>query len=190
MAVPTDDQLGPLARLVGTWEGEGGVDVAYMHALSTIGDTPFRERMTFSPFGPVDNGNQCLFGLDYRTAAWRTERDEPDPFHTEVGYWLWDAATSEVMRCFMVPRGSTILAGGPATQDATSFTMKATVGDEVYGVLSNPYLAANAQTTAYEVTITFNDDGSFTYESTTTIDHARCDDPLLHTDRNTLDRVD
>ena len=43
-----------------------------------------------------------LYGLDYRTAAWRG--DEVDPFHTEVGYWLGTRA-QQVMRCFMVPRG-------------------------------------------------------------------------------------
>ena len=46
------------------------------------------------PFGPVDNGTQALYGLDYRMAAWRG--DEENPFHTEVGYWLWDAADRAV----------------------------------------------------------------------------------------------
>ena len=55
------------------------------------------------PFGPVQNGSQTLFGLDYKTAMWRG--DEENPFHTEVGYWLWDAATGEVLRGFVVPRG-------------------------------------------------------------------------------------
>ena len=190
MAVPTDEQLGPLARLVGSWEGDGGVDVSYLHDRGAVGDTPYREHMTFSPFGPVDNGRQCLFGLDYRTAAWRTQSDDADPFHTEVGYWLWDASRGEVMRCFMVPRGSTVLAGGPARADSSSYTMRAEVGDETFGILSNPYLSANARTTAYEVTITMHDDGSFSYASTTSIEHGMCNDLLLHTDANTLRRID
>ena len=68
-----------------------------------IAETPFREKTTFKPFGPVDNGEQVLYGLDYRTAAWR--EGEENPFHTELGYWLWDAATGEVLRAFVVPRG-------------------------------------------------------------------------------------
>ena len=126
MPVPTPAQLGPLAALVGTWEGDEGLDVSFHNAERAIGDTPYRERVTFNPFGPVDNGRQCLFGLDYRMAAWRAGED--DPFHTEVGYWLWDSSSGEVMRCFMVPRGSTLLAGGVTTADATSFTMHAEVG--------------------------------------------------------------
>ena len=86
-------------------------------------------------FGPVDNGTQHLYGLDYRMAAWRS--GEEIPFHTEVGYWLWDGATGEIMRCFMVPRGSTLIAGGVAQPGDTTFDLEATVGDETYGILSN-----------------------------------------------------
>jgi hypothetical protein len=138
--------LGPLAGLIGTWEGDQGIDVAFQHSRGEIGETPYRERATFSPFGPVDNGTQCLYGLDYRMLAWREGED--DPFHTEIGYWLYDAADSQIMRCFMVPRGSTILAGGPATPDATTFTMQAQVGSETYGILSNNYLASAARSRA------------------------------------------
>ena len=82
MPPPTPTDLGPLAALVGAWEGDQGLDVAFQHSKGEIGETPYRERMMFSPFGPVDNGTQALFGLDYRTAAWRVGEDEP--FHTEV----------------------------------------------------------------------------------------------------------
>ena len=186
MALTTE--LGPLAALVGTWEGDEGIDVAFLHSRGEIGETPYRERATFSPFGPVDNGTQSLFGLDYRMSAWRG--DEADPFHTEVGYWLWDAADGQVMRCFMVPRASTILAGGPATADASTFTLQAEVGSETYGILSNPYLAHMARTTLYQVVITIEEDGVFHYRQTTTIEHSRLDELLEHTDTNRLRRVD
>jgi hypothetical protein len=179
-------ELGPLEHLQGTWEGDQGLDVAFSNELGKVAETPFREKTTFNPFGPVDNGTQQLFGLDYRTAAWRDE--EENPFHTEVGYWLWDAADGTVMRCFMVPRGSTVLAGGTTAADATSFTMSAEVGSETFGILSNPFLAKAARTTRYEVTITLGD-GTFTYDETTTIAHARVADLVIHTDRNTLHRV-
>ncbi|MGE0877751.1 MAG: heme-binding beta-barrel domain-containing protein [Acidimicrobiia bacterium] len=180
-------ELGPLEALVGTWEGDQGIDVAYNHATQKIRETPYRERTTFNAFGPVDNGKQVLFGLDYRTAAWKD--DDVDPFHTEVGYWLWEPVTRTVMRCFMVPRGSTILAGGQADADATSFTMTAECGSNVFGVLSNPYLDTNAKCTHYSVTVTINADGSYSYEETTTLAMAHASEPVLHTDRNTLKRV-
>ena len=186
MPAPDPSLLGPLAGLIGTWEGDEGLDVSYHHDDAVIGDTPYRERTTFGPFGPVDNGSQCLYGLDYRTAAWRA--GEEDPFHTEVGYWLWDGGAGQVMRCFMVPRGSTILAGGDATADARSFTMVADVGSTTYGILSNRYLDEKARTTHYEVTITIDGD-TFTYEEDTVVDLAATGSTVHHTDRNTLRRV-
>jgi hypothetical protein len=177
---------GPLAGLIGTWEGDKGLDIAFQHSKGEIGETPYRERATFSPFGPVDNGTQCLYGLDYRMSAWRSGED--NPFHTEIGYWLWDAADGQVMRCFMVPRGSTILAGGACAADATSFSMQAEVGSETYGILSNAYLTRTARTVRYEVMITLEGD-TFDYRQVTTIEHSKLDEPLEHIDSNTLHRV-
>jgi hypothetical protein len=179
-------ELGPLQGLVGEWEGDEGFDEAYANLENKVVETPFRERTTFSPFGPVENGRQVLYGLDYRTAAWRA--DEVDPFHTEVGYWLWDAADGQVMRCFMIPRGSTVLAGGPASATDTSFVLKAVVGSEVYGILSNRFLAEAARAVRYEATVTVGD-GTFSYAEQTEIEHKRLDKILIHTDRNTLHRV-
>jgi hypothetical protein len=183
---PTAAQLGPLAALVGTWEGDAGLDVAYSHSRGKVHDTPFRERTTFSSFGPVDNGTQVLFGLDYRMAAWRD--DEADPFHTEIGYWLWDAGAGEVMRCFMVPRGTVVIAGGITTADASSFTMRAEAGSETWGVLQNAYLMKAARTVSYEVTVTLGTD-TLEYAETTVLAMTEFDKLFEHTDRNTLRRV-
>jgi hypothetical protein len=186
--VTSTTEFGPLAQLAGTWEGDEGLDVAYSNQKACLAETPYRERTSFSPFGPVENGSQVLYGLDYRTSAWRP--GEEIPFHTEVGYWLWDAADGQVMRCFMVPRGSTVLAGGPAGPDDTTFTMTAAVGSESYGILSNRFLAANARSIGYVVTVAVGEDGSYSYEETTTMEHRRSPDPVVHTDRNRLRRVE
>jgi hypothetical protein len=180
-----NDLWGPLAGLSGEWAGEQGLDVAFHNEKGRLGETPYREKVTFEPFGPVNNGKQCLYGLDYRMAAWR--QGEESPFHTEIGYWLWDAATSHVMRCFMVPRGTSILAGGPVGTKDSKFSLEAKVGSEVYGILSNHYLASNARTTHYTCTVTVNGD-SFSYDSCTTYIHS-VGGSIAHTDRNTLRRV-
>ena len=181
-----NSEWGPLAGLIGTWEGGEGVDISFHNEKGEIGTTPFREVTSFKPFGPVDNGKQSLYGLDYRTAAWR--EGEENPFHTEVGYWLWDAERKEVMRCFMVPRGSTILALGVCEPDATEFIMGAELGSKTNGILSNPYLDEHAQTILYDCTITVDGD-TFSYDETTTYNHYRTDNYVLHTDRNTLRRT-
>jgi len=181
------DEWGPLGALVGEWEAEGGLDTAYSHSRGEVLGTPYLEKVTFKPFGPVDNGSQALYGLDYKTAMWRG--DEQNPFHTEVGYWLWDGATGEVLRGFVVPRGITVLAGGTAAADATSFTLMARPGHATYAIGENQYLATHASTLSYDVTITILGDDSWSYDETTMLKMVEFDEPLAHTDHNTLRRV-
>ncbi len=180
------EEWGPLAGLVGTWQGDQGLDVSFHNDQGKITETPFRETTTFKPFGPVENGPQILYGLDYRTAAWREGEDTP--FHTEVGYWMWDATHQQVMRCFMVPRASTVIAGGTVEPTATTFKLEAELGSNTYGVLSNKYLDEVARTTRFDVTVTVTD-GTFSYDETTVVEHQRTNGIILHTDRNTLHRV-
>ena len=107
------NEWGPLGGLIGEWESDqGGLDTAYSHSQGKVLGTPYKEKCTMKPFGPVDNGDQHLYGLDYKSAMWRGS--EENPFHTEVRYWLWDGATGEVLKGFVVPRGITVLAGGVA----------------------------------------------------------------------------
>ncbi len=180
------NEWGPLGPLAGEWEGEGGLDTAYSHSAGKVLGTPYLEKCTLKPFGPVDNGNQHLYGLDYKSAMWRG--DEENPFHTEVGYWLWDAATGEVMRGFVVPRGITVLAGGTAGADARQFTLAASHGGAHYAIGENRYLAENASTLSYEVTVTTDDD-TWSYDETTMLSMNEFDEPFAHTDHNTLRRV-
>jgi len=180
-----EKNLGPLAGLVGTWEGDQGLDVSIQsHGPE---ETPFRERITFEPLGPVVNGPQVLYGLRYTTTAW--PRGQSDAFHEEVGYWLWDAERSQVMRCFMVPRAVTVLAVGETTADARSFEMKAEAGSGSAGILSNPFLEEAVKTVGYEVRVDLHDDGSFSYAEDTVLQIKSRGELFHHTDRNRLSKV-
>ena len=180
------NEWGPLEGLAGEWEGEkGGLDHAFSHSKGKVIDTPYREKCTMKPFGPVDNGVQVLYGLDYKSSMWR---DEGNPFHTEVGYWLWDAATGEIMKGFVVPRGITVLAGGITTADASEFTMKAALGDARYNIGENMYLSKNASSLSFEVTITIGKD-TWSYDEITMLRMNELEEPLAHTDHDTLHRV-
>ena len=181
------DEWGPLAGLIGEWEGEGGLDTAFSHSQNKVLGTPYLEKLTFKPFGPVDNGSQSLYGLDYKSAMWRG--DEENPFHTEVGYWLWDAAAGEILRGFVVPRGITVLAGGTGTAESKSFTLSAKLGDPQYGIGENKYLAKNASSLSYEVRIDLHDDGTWSYDETTMLKMVEMDEPFAHTDHNTLHKA-
>jgi hypothetical protein len=180
------EQWGPLGGLVGTWQGDQGLDVSFHNDKGKIQETPFHERTSFRPFGPVENGPQILFGLDYRTAACRF--GEQTPFHTELGYWMWDGANRQVMRCFTVPRGFTVIAGGTVEPGATKFKLEAELGSTSYGMLSNRYLDEVARSTRFDVVVTIDGD-TFSYDETTVVEHQRTNGIVLHTDRNTLKRL-
>ncbi len=178
-------KLGPLASLAGNWEGDKGIDVSRIH--SEIKETKYREKISFEPLGPVNNGPQKLYGLRYSMTAWRLE--EENAFHEELGYWLWDAVNKQVLRCFMVPRGVLINAGGTAEFDSTVFNLSAEVGSETYGIMSNKFLDETYKTMKYTVEVILNHEGSFSYSETTQLWIPINKSIFDHTDENTLIRV-
>ena len=181
------NEWGPLGLMAGEWESKsGGLDTSFSHAKGKVLGTPYREKCSMKPFGPVDNGSQHLYGLDYKSAMWRN--DEENPFHTEVGYWLWDGATGEIMKGFVVPRGITTLAGGTASADATGFTLRAELGHKLYSIGENQYLGTHASTLSYEVTITLGE-GTWSYAESTMLRMKEMADLLPHTDHNTMHKV-
>ena len=184
----TQELFGPLAHLAGEWEGSDGMDFSFHHEEDATGFTPYMEKVQLKPFGPVDNGEQHLYGLDYRMAAWRMTELDQDPFHTEVGYWLYDAEAKILSRCFMVPRGSVLIASGQVEPDATEFLLTAERGSTTNGILSNSYLDERARSDSYEIKISVSPD-NWSYESTTVLEMANLGRSLQHTDRNSLSRL-
>jgi len=179
--------LGPLAQLAGVWEGEKGDDTAPSDDRGTEKNL-FRERIVFEPMGPVDNHEQQLYGLRYSLTAWRLGED--DPFHEERGYWLWDAKEKQVLRCFIVPRGVSVIAGGTVEPDAQSFELSADVGSETYGICSNQFLDQEFKTVRFELKVTVHDSDSFSYEQDTQLKIKGQDNVFHHIDKNTLSRVE
>ncbi|EDM80988.1 hypothetical protein PPSIR1_25451 [Plesiocystis pacifica SIR-1] len=185
-------KLGPLAALVGTWEGGSGADVAPDDRAETDRETrnsKYRERLVLEPIGRVDNHEQVLYGLEYFTMAWREGAPEDQPFHQENGYWLWDAANNQVLRCFIVPRGLTVLAGGTVEPDAKEWSIAADAGSETYGICSNKFLIEEFKTVRYELKITVHEDGSFSYFEDTQLAMKGREELFHHTDQNHLRRV-
>jgi len=178
--------LGPLAPLAGIWEGDKGDDTAPSKDRGTE-TNKFRERITFEPMGPVNNHEQALYGLRYSTTAWPSGSSEP--FHEELGYWLWDAQAKQVLRCFIVPRGVTVIAGGTVEPDARSFELAASVGSETYGICSNQFLDKEFKTVRYELKVTIHDNQSFSYEEDTQLQIKGGKDIFHHIDKNTLKRT-
>lgn len=181
------EELGPLAGLEGIWEGAQGTDKAPDDDPALVETNAYRERISFAPTGLVANHAQKLYGLRYATTAWRL--DATDPFHEELGYWLWDVAEQQVLRCFMVPRGVTIIAGGAAEPGARSFELCAEVGSGTYGICSNRFLDREFKTVRYDLKFEIRDPDTIHYREDTVLQIRGQDALFHHTDENTLTRV-
>lgn len=154
-ALPREEiikNLGPLAILAGIWEGAKGDDIAPDDNRTGIENNKFRERMTYEPFGPVNNHEQ-------------------------------------VLRCFIVPRGVTVLAGGTVEPNAKSFELKAEAGSDTYGICSNKFLDQEFKTVRYELKIKLNSDDTFEYEEHTYLKMKNSPKLFDHSDKNTFKKI-
>jgi len=176
--------LGPLRRLAGTWEGVKGVD------LNPKAEGPerreFTERMVFEPIDPQANGPQLFYGLRYHTRILAT--DEDATFHDQVGYWLWEPATGLVMQTLAIPRGQIAMASGHAKPGDTKLVLTAKRGDTEYGICSTSFLEKAFRTDSYQIEVTFNSDGSWSYVLDTML-MVHGQGAFQHRDVNTLVRV-
>lgn len=189
MLIPLREELkhyGPLSHLIGLWEGDKGDDIAPSDDRGTE-NNKYREQMEFNPMGVVNNHEQALYGLRYRTTAWRV--GEADPFHEELGYWLWDANEKQVMRCFMIPRGVTIIAGATVEAHATSFILLAKLGSPTYGICSNLFLDREFKTVSYTLKLQVPDPKTLVYEEDSEIQIKGKPTTFHHTDKNKLTKI-
>jgi hypothetical protein len=177
--------LGPLRRLAGIWESSTGVD------LNPKADGPERreyiERIEMHPIDPQANGPQLFYGLRYHVHI--VASDEEGTFHDQVGYWLWEPATGLVLQTLTIPRGQVAIASGHAAPDAASLTVTATRGQTEYGICSTAFLEYAFRTDSYQLEVTFNADGSWSYVSDTMLMVRGRPEPFQHRDRNTLVKV-
>jgi hypothetical protein len=181
----TVSHLGPLTGLAGVWEGTGGSD-AHPAVDGTERNT-YVEHVQLQPIDRQTNGPQLFYGLRYHTHI--VKPGEVETFHDQVGYWLWEPATHAVVLTLGIPRGQALLAGGTAEPDATEFEVRAEVGSEVFGILSNPFLDRAFRTRSYRMQVTVHPDGTWSYEEEGVLDIPGRAEPFSHIDRNTLTRI-
>ena len=183
--VNTLANLGPFTGMAGIWTGKRGLDI------NPKADGPekqaFIEHMECQPIDAQTNGPQLFYGLRYHTRI--VKPDDPETFHDQVGYWLWEPATGDIIQTLTIPRGQTAMAVGKAAPDAKRFRLRAERGSMTNGISSNPFLEHAFRTDSYEIEVTINDDGSWSYEQETVLIIPDRSEPFAHTDRNTLRRI-
>ena len=177
--------LGPLRGLAGTWRGTKGLDIN--PNVDGSGRQGFIETIDLQPIDPQSNGPQLLYGLRYHLNALKP--DDPQTYHDQVGYWLWEPATGLILHSLTIPRGQAVLAAGHAAADAKSFEVSARRGETEYGIVSTSFLEYAFRTDAFRMQVTINDADSWSYFEETTLVVRGQDKPFAHTDRNTLVRI-
>ena len=178
---------GPLIGLVGTWEGDKGMDVS--PEPDGTEENPYYETIVFDAAGDVKNAEtQTLAIVRYHQVVTRKSNDEV--FHDQIGYWLWDASANTVIQSVNIPRAVAVLAGGVFSGDAKAeevvLQVKAKRGDDDWGIIQSPFMRDNACTEAFEHRITLRGD-RLSYAETTYLQiYGRS---FEHTDQNELRRT-
>ena len=179
--VNTLANLGPLTGMAGVWTGRG-LDVN--PKAQGPEEQPYDEHYELQPIDAQTNGPQLFYGLRYRTRL--VKPGEVETLHDQVGFWLWEPATGRVILTLSIPRGQTAMAVGRAAADARTFRLEAVRGSLTNGIISDPFLEYAFKTMSYTITVTINDDGSWSYEQDTLLEIPGNSEPFHHTDRNTL----
>jgi len=177
--------LGPLTGMAGIWMGARGLDT------SPKPDGPekqvYIEHAELHPIDAQPNGPQLFYGLRYHIRI--IKPDEVETFHDQVGYWLWEPATGNLIQTISIPRGQTAMAVGRAKANAKSFHLKAVRGSETNGIVSNPFLEHAFKTKSFTITVSINGDGTWSYKQETVLIIPGQKKPFHHTDHNTLRKI-
>jgi hypothetical protein len=171
--------------MAGIWEGRRSMDVNPKAAGPVRQE--FVERCEMQPIDPQANGPQLFYGLRYHTHV--VKPGQIETYHDQVGYWLWEPATGNLIQTLTIPRGQTAMAFGQAARDATRFELIAKRGMETNGICSNPFLEYAFKTLEYRIQVTINSDGTWAYDEDTVLMVRGKSDLFHHTDSNVLTKI-
>jgi len=183
--VDTLRNLGPLTGMAGVWEGSRSLDINPKSAGAVR--QVFVEHTELQPIDPQTNGPQLLYGLRYHTHI--VKPGEIETYHDQVGYWLWEPATGNLIQTVAIPRGQIVMAFGAAARDAVGFELTASRGSLTNGICSNPFLEYAFETIEYWIRVTINEDGTWGYEEDTVLKVHGQTEPFHHRDRSVLTKV-
>ena len=185
MSETAEVDYGPLAELIGTWNGDKGLDVA--PDPDGKEDNPYYETITYTEGGDLNNAeSQVLSVVHYRQIVKRKSNDEI--FHDETGYWLWDSREKVLMHTLVIPRAVCLIAGTNYVEQRNEngdliIEVAASLDDPDWNIVQSPFMMKNARTTSFHQKITVGN-GKMHYRETTMLDiYGKV---FEHTDENQL----
>ena len=182
--------LGPLTRLAGVWEGRKGVD------LNPKADGPERREFLERTRDASDRSAGQRAAAALRPALPRAHRaasDEDSTFHDQIGYWLWEPASGLIMQSVTIPRGPgrARVRASPKPDDEDNLRHGRSAATRATASAQRNSWTKHFAPTSYRCDITFNDDGSWTYDIRTDADGpAAAPNRFDHHDTNTLKLVE
>lgn len=141
----TQANLGPASSACRVWSSvEGPTLTQWERNPTSPGWSPrhsaqrVRRTARVQPIDAQTNGRQLLYGPRYHTHI--VKRGEVETFHDQVGYWLREPAAHMILHTLAIPRRQVVPAAGAADADANQFEVRATLGSDVYGIVSNLFM--------------------------------------------------
>ncbi len=177
---------GPLARLLGRWVGDKGLDNA-PDANANPDRTAFTDELVFVPSGPAENAEeQEVVSVRYHHVVRKLENGRI--FHDQIGHWIYEKATGTVMHSLSIPRGVCLLAGGMYMEEdgRAIFEVEAQAGNSDFGIVQSRFMLEKATTKAFKMRLTVKGD-VLEYREVTSL-HIYGKD-FEHTDESSLTRV-
>lgn len=175
--------VGPLALLLGKWEGEAGKDIA--PEPDGVEDNLYYETLEFKLVGDVSNAEEQDLGIVQYEQVVRRKRDDK-LIHHQLGYWTWDAQSQTICNGFTIPRRVSVLAGGSVeyVNNKVMIFVEAENGSDTWGITEAAFMREKANTKSFSQTLEI-DGSKLSYQQTTIVDIYGGAD-FEHTDENTL----
>ncbi|MBM9498659.1 FABP family protein [Leptospira sp. 201903071] len=173
---------GPLAYLIGKWEGDKGLDISPQRIGKGV--KQYNETVIYEPIGTTTNAqSQVLTGLFYRQLV--REKSNDTIIHDQTGYWMWEAKTGIVFHSFVIPRGTCVVAGGVYKEAAEPIRIEvnAKEGDPDWGIIQPPFMNSNAKTLEFKNTLVIRGEHLFYSQELKIQIYDRI---FIHTDENSL----
>ncbi len=177
-----DVDYGPLTKIIGTWIGDKGTDIA-PDPDEGKEINKFRETIIFTAIGTVTNAEeQTLAAVHYVLNVNRI--NDNAPIHHQTGYWMWDKEKNEVMHSVAIPRAVCVVASGKAVVSEEGVSIE--VSTDASGVVQTDFMSKKAKTTSFKNSLKITGD-TLHYFETTMVDIYG--NSFEHTDENTLERA-
>ncbi|WP_247568652.1 FABP family protein [Ralstonia solanacearum] len=174
--------MNPLAKLIGVWEGDKGIDVAPAQKKTGLppgsaASSPYFERIVITDGpGATNASEQDLVSVSYHQQVFR--KSDNKLFHDQVGYWIWDKNNNVIIDSFCIPRGVCATAEG-RLKHQNDFNVS-TSGP----FAENSFMQKNGKTHEFSIDLSLNQDGTLTYSQRTSL--TIYGKKFVHVDSSTL----